>query len=86
MKYLISTPMQLSHALRDVRKSHGLSQEAAGALVGLLPKTVSSLENHPERASVESLLKLLSALGLEVQISAKNDSDSELPVTANEDW
>ena len=53
--------MQLAHTLRDVRKSQKLSQDAEGKLVGILPKTISSLENHPEAASVESLLELLSA-------------------------
>ncbi len=44
MKYLISTPGQLSQALRNVRKAHGLSQNGVGKLVGLLPKTISALD------------------------------------------
>jgi len=59
MKYLISTPSQLSHALRSVRRTHGLSQDGAGKLVGLLPKTISALENHPGSATIDSLIKLL---------------------------
>jgi len=88
MNYHISTPMQLAHTLRDVRKSQKLSQDTAGKLVGLLPKTISSLENHPEAASVESLLKLLSALDLELIVARKNKNEKNAswsPET-NEDW
>ncbi len=88
MNYYISTPMQLAHTLRDVRKSRGLSQDAAGKLVGLLPKTISSLENHPEGASIESLLKLLSALDLELIVAHKNKDEKNVLRSSktNEDW
>lgn len=86
MKYLISTLPQLSHALKDVRKSKGLSQETVGKNVGLLPKTISALENHPGSATIYSLLKLLSSLNLEMVISPKNENeDTDLPNT-HEDW
>lgn len=88
MDYHISTPMQLAHTLRDVRKSRGLSQDAAGKLVGLLPKTISGLENHPEAASVDSLLKLLSALDLELIVSRKDKIEKKEPRSSktNGDW
>ena len=71
MRQGIATTIQLSHALRSDRKARGLSQAEAGRLVGLLPKTISALENRPGSASTESLLKLLSALGLELTIDRK---------------
>jgi HTH-type transcriptional regulator/antitoxin HipB len=88
MDYNISTPMQLAHTLRDVRKSRKLSQDAAGKLVGLLPKTISGLENHPEAASVDSLLKLLSALDLELIVSRKDKAEKKEPRSSktNGDW
>jgi len=86
VKYLISTPSQLSHALKDVRKTQGISQEIAGKNVGLLPKTISALENHPGSATIDSLLKLLSSLNLEMIISPKNENeDTDVPNT-HEDW
>lgn len=39
--------------------------------MGLLPKTVSALENHPERAGLDSLYKLISALELELYLSPR---------------
>lgn len=88
MKYLISTSGQLSHALRSVRKTRGLSQDGAGKLVGLLPKTISSLENHPGSATIDSLIKLLSALELELMLVPKeaNDSMNKNASHSKEEW
>jgi HTH-type transcriptional regulator/antitoxin HipB len=76
MKYLISTADQLSHALRSARRTRALSQDGAGRLVGLLPKTISALENQPGSATIESLLKLLSALELELVLVPKGADHS----------
>jgi HTH-type transcriptional regulator / antitoxin HipB len=88
MKYLISTTGQLSSALRNVRKIMGLSQDGAGKRVGLLAKTISGLENHPGSATIDSLMKLLSALELELVISPKEGADSQNKDVSlsNEDW
>lgn len=88
MNYLISTPGQLSHALRSVRKTRGLSQDGAGKLVGLLPKTISALENHPGSVTIDSLMKLLSALELELVIVPKkgDESTSKNVSPSNEEW
>jgi len=73
----VYTPHQLAHVLRGQRQFKGLTQKAAGQAVGLLPKTVSALESHPERSSVESLFKLLSALDLELVLRPKGDEVRE---------
>lgn len=69
-------PSHLASLLRARRKSLGLTQAQAGARVGLLPKTVSSLENHPERSSLDSLFKLISALELELYLVPRPDAAS----------
>jgi HTH-type transcriptional regulator/antitoxin HipB len=88
VKQLISTDAQLAHALRSARKARGLSQAEAGRNVGLLPKTISALENHPGSASIDSLFKLLSALGLELEIDRKMPEGprGEKSVIATEEW
>jgi len=88
LQYLISTSGQLAQALRNVRKAHGLSQDGAGKLVGLLPKTISALENRPGSATIDSLLKLLSALDLELVIAPKKGSDpgNQKMSQSAEDW
>jgi HTH-type transcriptional regulator/antitoxin HipB len=68
MDFTAHTPKQLGNVLRGQRKAMKKSQAEAAATVGLLPKTISKLEQHPNTASVESLFKLLSALQLELVV------------------
>ena len=72
MDYLIRTPAQLGDALKARRLTKGVTQKETAKLVGLLPKTISALESTPERSSVESFLKLLSALELELVLREKS--------------
>lgn len=74
MDSLVLTNRQLAMALKARRKSLGLTQIQAASRVGLLPKTISALEVRPERASVESLYKYLSALDMEVYLHRKEDT------------
>lgn len=62
----ITIPGLLAKALKLQRQTLGLTQAEAARRAGLLPKTVSALENHPERATVDSLFKLLAALSAEL--------------------
>ena len=77
MEYTVHTPQQLAQALRSQRNSKRLTQKVAGAPVGLLPKTVSALESSPERSSVKSLFKLLSALELELVLRPKSSKPDQ---------
>ena len=77
------TPEQLASVLRGQRQARKLTQKRAAALVGLLPKTISALESDPERASVGSLFKLLSALGLELVLQPKVGAK---PSTSQSEW
>lgn len=71
MDAIVRTPEQLAQALRAQRTKKNLTQAIAGKNVGLLPKTISGLEQTPERSSVASLFRLLSALDLELVVRAK---------------
>lgn len=77
MQYLIQTPFQLGSYLRTRRKSLDLTQKEAGLRIGLLPKTISALENDPQHCSVESLLRLLSALDIELFLQGKEDAPTK---------
>ncbi|GIK70920.1 MAG: hypothetical protein BroJett020_22150 [Bacteroidota bacterium] len=68
---IIRTPQQLAQVLRAHRKRVKLTQQLAGKNVGLLPKTISALEQKPEGSSIESLFRLLSALNLELVLQEK---------------
>jgi len=47
MQYPIQTPVQLGSFLRTRREAFGLTQKQAALRIGLLPKTISALENDP---------------------------------------
>ena len=77
------TPEQLASVLRGQRQVSKLTQKQAAALVGLLPKTISAMESDPERVSIGSLFKLLSALGLELALQPKVGAK---PSTSPSEW
>jgi HTH-type transcriptional regulator/antitoxin HipB len=77
------TPEQLAAMLRGQRQALRLTQKQAAALVGLLPKTISAFEANPERGSVASLYKLLSALELELVLQPKLKAK---PRAAQDEW
>ena len=66
------TAYQLGKILRARRKELNLTQKEAAEKRGLLPKTISLLENETERCSLESFYKYLSSLDLKIQIQSKD--------------
>lgn len=72
MNFTVRTAQHLAQALKAQRTSRKLTQQEAGKRVGLLPKTISALESMPGRSSIESLLKLLSVLELELVLREKS--------------
>jgi HTH-type transcriptional regulator/antitoxin HipB len=64
-------PSQLGVALRSRRKELGLTQHQAAARGGLQQKTVSSLENDPQRCTIDSLYRLMAALEVELVLQPR---------------
>ncbi|MBP7480711.1 MAG: helix-turn-helix domain-containing protein [Spirochaetaceae bacterium] len=77
MTYTITIPTHLGTVLRTQRKKLHLSQIQAAEKSGLLQKTISLIEREPERASVESLFKLINALGLSLTLFPRNEDLEE---------
>ena len=78
MDYYIQTPEQLGAALRSQRKHLKISQKDAAVQVGLLPKTISNLENNTTTSSIESMFKLLSSLGMKIILTPKTSDTLHL--------
>ena len=72
MDYIARTPAQLGPILKGIRTQHGLTQQEAGAKVGVKQSTVSAIENDAARSSLDTLYKLLSSLGLELVVRDKS--------------
>lgn len=79
MDYAIQTPLQLSSHLRSLRKSRGLSQAELGLALGVGQTRVARIEGSPTAISVEQLLELLSALGVQLVLRDLEPAQAESP-------
>jgi HTH-type transcriptional regulator/antitoxin HipB len=68
------TPRQLSVLLISRRKAVRLTQQALGARMDLSQSRLSVLEKHPERLTVDQLLRWLTILDLELQLTTRGAS------------
>ena len=83
--YPARTPAQLGPILRSIRIERGLTQQEAGAKVGLKQSTVSAIESRAAHSSVDTLYKLLSALELELVVRDKS-GDRGLAGNEKQEW
>lgn len=83
MLTVVRTSGQLGPILKRLRKENGWSQQAFGEKVGLSQERISAIENHPEKVSLDSLLTVLMALDVELQIAPKSTGVNSLP---KENW
>ena len=67
--------------IKSERLNRGWTQTEVADAVGLLPKTISGLESVPDRSRIGSLLKLISALGLELVLREKPVPDGRSPTS-----
>ncbi len=85
----VPTLSQLGPLLQGRRKALGLTQKEAAKKTGLLPKTISALENNPAGSSLDSLFSLLSALDMELLLQDKQAAPLTPPQPSSayqEDW
>lgn len=80
MDYPILSPGQLSAHLRALRKVRGLSQAQLGAVLGVGQTRITRIEHDPTAISVDQLLVLLGALG--VQMVLRPTGSQPKPVRA----
>ena len=83
MSTVVRTSGQLGPILKKLRKAKGWSQHALGEKVGLSQERISVIENHPEKVSLDSLLTVLMALEVEMQVAPKG---TETPILPKENW
>ncbi|OOI04104.1 transcriptional regulator [Vibrio sp. OULL4] len=83
---LITSPKQLGIYLRDVRRNQRRNQTKVGDIVGLKQTTVSKIERDPASSSIESLMRLLSSLDLELHIQDKAVSREQANLHDPDNW
>lgn len=78
MRASIRTSGQLTPFLKKLRKDKSWSQAELGRKIGLSQERISSIENHPERVTLDNLLTLLMALDAHFLVHT-NDEDGLSP-------
>jgi HTH-type transcriptional regulator/antitoxin HipB len=72
----IRSPEELAIQIKNQRKQLKLSQVQAAEEVGLKQKTISALENNPGATQIETLFRILSALGLNMYLLPKDQTNN----------
>lgn len=72
--HTLQTAAQLATHLRSLRKSRELTQAQLGALVGLDQTRIAKIERNPGLVSVDQLLKILTALGVQIVLQPRAPS------------
>lgn len=88
MDYQVQTIQQLRQYIIGLRKSAGLTQKAAGELLGLTQQGYQRLEASPEIVSVERMMKILQTFDASLVVRENKEPESksqirELPSSGN---
>ena len=71
MQTLVQSPSALGRAVRDARRLAGLTQQQLARLAGVAQPTVSNMERGASRVSLDTLLRILAALKLELILQSR---------------
>lgn len=71
MNQVARTPKQMGAIIRRARRKANLSQTELGHLTGLWQETISKIENGQSATKLATLLNLLGALDLEIQVAPR---------------
>lgn len=78
MNNTIRTPEELGQALRRYRKSLDLSQVELSEMTKHNQSTISELENGKPGVKIQTIFDILSALKLELDLSARDEGQSDI--------
>jgi HTH-type transcriptional regulator/antitoxin HipB len=68
---LARSPEQIGNTIRRMRKKAGMSQAELGVKTGLRQATISQIEKGHPATRLDTILNVLSALGLELRINER---------------
>ncbi|MCP5083542.1 MAG: helix-turn-helix transcriptional regulator [Alphaproteobacteria bacterium] len=77
MTDLARNPKQIGNIIRRARKKLNLNQTQLGEKAGLWQETISMIETGNPATKLETLLMILSALDLELQIGPRSKGRTE---------
>lgn len=79
---MIYNAKQLANYLKLVRTQNNWSQAEVAKRIGVKQSTLSNFENDPERCQIQTVFKILQALGLTMDIMPNTPQHT----SQNEDW
>ena len=79
---MIYNSKQLANYLKLVRNQNNWSQAEVAKRIGVKQSTLSNFENDPERCQIQTVFKILQALGLTMNIMPNPPHHT----SQNEDW
>ena len=82
----VNSAKELSVYIQDRRSLNKISQKSVADLATIRQATVSAFESNPERAKLDTLFKILSALDLEIEISPKELPNKQNKTSLKLDW
>jgi HTH-type transcriptional regulator/antitoxin HipB len=85
MSQTIATSHQMGQILAAGRRRAGLTQAEAALRVGVSQSRISTLEAYAGALTLDQLLALLGAYGLQLQVQDK-DSPPVAPVVSGVEW
>lgn len=68
---IVHTPREIGERIRDRRTRLGLTQADLAGVAKVTPRLVGELEHGKETAHLEGVLRVLSALGLDVHLRTR---------------
>jgi HTH-type transcriptional regulator / antitoxin HipB len=79
MPVLVPSPLALGRALRDARRRKGLTQKQVAELAAVGQPTVSNVERGVISVSLDTLVRILAALGLELALEERRSAPGASP-------
>lgn len=77
--YALHHPQQLAPILRALRRQAGLSQADLAARLGVTHQAISALEQRPEAATLERLMRVLAVLKVDIVLSPRKPAKVSEP-------
>ncbi len=69
----------LGRMIKATRKAQNLTQEELGRAIGVNKSQISKLENHANSATIETIMKVFSALKADIQFNVRiNDKQMQI--------
>ena len=68
MNQVVRLPRQLGAIIQNKRRRQGMTQQQLASLIGKQQKTISAIENGSQGTKLDTLLRVIATLDLDIQI------------------